>query len=347
MLFFIITTPGDFGAWCERAAAELAAKRLGATTVLRADSLDLISSGLLRETAARTLVLSSTPASGLRSALLESRRPFLIALDDPMVGVAQLVESGAAGVIEATRMVANSCASIMPMRSVPSATILRADQCHGENSVFAAVISGLFGLSADNPETASVLANRPTYEGDQERQRARDWWQALGSREAAVAAGAIAAYGDLAGTAGTAPIEWAADLFFDSGNTDRPVAGPLDITGLPRCLFRGPHIVVESGPWSLSLALSFSPETAEHDFLIEVSGCQPSVHRAFKPGRGGLLEGTIEIMIPEAMDPVDICMSSQRAAFEGNVTLIGARLTRVTDGADRVIRRENLGVPVE
>jgi hypothetical protein len=86
------------------------------------------------------------------------------------------------------------------------------------------------------------------------------------------------------------------------------------------------------GSWSLLLRLLFSRETTEHDFLLEVVTDRQVASRTIRPQA----EGPLEVNLPFALEattdhPIAIRLSTQRAAFDGTLAVVEARLT--TDGA--------------
>ena len=86
------------------------------------------------------------------------------------------------------------------------------------------------------------------------------------------------------------------------------------------------------GSWSLSLRLLFSRETTEHDFLLEVVAERQVASRTIRPQAEGVVEVDLAFALEATTDhPIAIRLSTQRAAFDGTVAVVGAVLT--TDGA--------------
>jgi hypothetical protein len=87
-----------------------------------------------------------------------------------------------------------------------------------------------------------------------------------------------------------------------------------------------------AGSWSLSLELLFSRETTEHDFLLEVVADRQVASRTIRPQTEGAVEVNLAFTLEPTTDhPIAIRLSTQRAAFDGTVVVVGAVLT--TDGA--------------
>ena len=86
------------------------------------------------------------------------------------------------------------------------------------------------------------------------------------------------------------------------------------------------------GSWSLSLKLLFSREATEHDFLLEVVADRQVASRTIRPQTEGVFEVNLGFAVEPTTDhPIAIRLSTQRAAFDGTVAVVGAVLT--TDGA--------------
>src|SRR5258708_30984545 len=91
MLWFVTGLPGRFTEWCDAVVVRLAERALGPTAVLRADTRDQLSRGLIRSGASRAVIASRQPSGRLRAALVEAGRKFIVATDDPRIGLGQIV----------------------------------------------------------------------------------------------------------------------------------------------------------------------------------------------------------------------------------------------------------------
>jgi len=344
MLFFVVAMPGRFGQWCQDLALELVQRALGPTQLLRADSLEEISGGLMGASVApHTVIASTQPSSALRGALVEAGRKFVVVVDDPWVALGQVLAGGGADPVGGTRAMANSCAANKILRNAPAARVLPAEDSSDDPERTALAISNHFGLPLDGVTIAEAAGQFRPYDLVAEAQFATDGWSRIDADSAALATAALVLYRVSPDEPPSASLEWGPRLFSRADNASS-ITHPIDITGRPRRLLFGPQIMVEPGSWSLFLSLSFSPETADHHFLIEVSGCEPPVQRLFKPPRGGLVEGTVEITVREGAGPLDIQLTSQRAAFDGTVSLVGTRLTKLTtEAVEREAERTEFG----
>ena len=83
------------------------------------------------------------------------------------------------------------------------------------------------------------------------------------------------------------------------------------------------------GQWSLTLALLCSREALDHDFRLEVATDRPLASAIVHPAREGPFEAGLAFAIDDSSDdPVVIRLSTQRAAFDGMLTLVEASLRR-------------------
>jgi len=127
MLFLVAGLPGRFAEWCDTVTARLAEATLGPTRILRANTLDEISRGLLRAGPAHAVLSSRQPGGQLRTALNAAQRRFLVALDDPRVALGQLVAEERLTVAHAVRAVAGSCAGVAAYVSASGSLVLHAE----------------------------------------------------------------------------------------------------------------------------------------------------------------------------------------------------------------------------
>jgi hypothetical protein len=327
MLLFVIAVPGRFAKWCQSVTAGLAGHGLGPVEQIEANTLDELSRSLLRLGASQAVVASPCPSGRLRAALIEAGRRFVVARDDPRVALSDLVSRDRMGLAAATKLVASSCAAVAGCISDPGALVLDADMAGADAKSIAVAIAAHLQLPISASTAAEIAGNLPDADVIPERQGSDLWWSQLLDVEKAIALGAFGPYIDGLGPSHLRPVSWAPELFQLGDRPAEPAAGPIDITGRARCLLQGPHIILPAGEWSLSLRLLFSPEAAEHEFAIEICADRPLQHQLIRAHSGGTFSATIGFTVDEAAEhPIDISLSSQRAAFDGTVTMIGATL---------------------
>jgi hypothetical protein len=334
MLLFVIANPGRFGKWCQSVTAQLAAHGLGPVEHIEANTLDALSRSLLRLGASQSVVASPCPSGRLRAALSEAGRRFIVARDDPRVALYDLVTQDRMGLAAATRLVASSCAAVAGCISDPGALVLDADRAGADATTIAGAIAAHLQLPISSSTAAEIAASLPDADAIPERGASALWWSRLLDGDKAIALGAFGPYVDGLEPSQLRPVFWAPELFQLSDRPAEPAAGPIDITGRARRLLQGPHIILPAGEWSLSLRLLFSPEAAEHEFAIEIYADRPLHHQLIRAHSGGTFSVTIGFTVDEAAEhPIDISLSSQRAAFDGTVTMIGATLLLQVDSS--------------
>lgn len=337
MLFFVTAFPGRFGEWCAAVTKGLSERALGSSVeVIRAETLDQISSGLIGRRAAQAIVMSRQPAGLLRKSLVEADRNFVVAIDDPRSSLAQIVDEEGIELAAGIRAMAGTCAAFETLGAARGALLLDATRDSDDPIASATAIAIHLQLCVDDSIVTDVVRELAGVGVTPIQGNATGWWEALDANSRSILLGAISPYyraGD--SSREEAPIQWAPELFFHGDVDGRAATGPIDITGRPRCLFRGPDIPLPAGQWSLSLELIVSPEATENEFAIHVSGCEPEQHRVVRPPRDGTFAGTINLVVPETAErPISIHASSQRAAFDGTITLVGATLRSQTSLAD-------------
>ena len=332
MLYFVIGLPGRFTEWCDAVAAEIARRALGPTELVRADRLEEISLWMIRTGASRGVVASRQPGGRLRSALVQSGRTFLVVVEDPRTALAEAVHLQRNEVASAAQLVASSCAGITRYVSSPGGFALFRDRNGSDPANTARAIARHLALDVSDADIGEIVdglaASGLSFAASDGATR----WDGLGAEEQRVVDGALGPFVTYLATGDLPPIIWEPELFFLADRPGERATGLIDVTGRARRLLDGPHIMLPPGSWSLSLQLLFSRETTEHDFLLEVLADRQVASRIIRPHAEGAFEVNLAFTIEATTDhPIEIRVSSQRAAFDGTVAVIGAVLT--TDGA--------------
>jgi hypothetical protein len=326
MLFFVIGLSGPFSEWCVAAAAQLAAKTLNPVELVRANTLDGIGRQLLRSRAPHAVVASDQPGGELRRALAAADHPFILALDDPRSALADLVTRQGLALAAATRIVAGSCASCLAFREAPGALVVAAERGAGDPLALATAIARHLRLDLDPDALAAVVGS---LEAPPAGFAPGSWWANLDPAERSIAAGALGLYLDPPAAPGPQTLDWGPELFFTGDQASERLSGSIDITGRARCLLRGPQVMLPPGHWSLSVRLEFSPDAADHAFLIEIAaGAAPS-RTVLRPTTAGVVEAQLSLTLADLPDqPIELRLANERPAFGGELTLLGITLTR-------------------
>ena len=331
MLYFVIGLPGRFTEWCDAATAEIARRALGPTELVRADTLEEISLGMIRTGASRAVVASRQPGGRLRSALVEASRTFLVVIEDPRTALAEAVHLQRNDVTAAAQLVASSCAGITRYVSSPGALALFRDRDGSNPVITARAIAHHLALNVSDADIGEIVDDLAAAGLTFERSDGAARWHGLGVEEQRVVDGAVGPFVAYLATGNLPPIIWERELFFLGDRPSERATGLIDVTGRARRLLDGPHIMLPPGSWSLSLKLLFSRETTEHDFLLEVVADRQVASRTIRPQAEGVFEVDLAFALEPTTDhPIAIRLSTQRAAFDGTVAVVGAVLT--TDG---------------
>jgi hypothetical protein len=328
MLYFVIGLPGRFTEWCDAVTAEIARRALGPTELVRADRLEEISLWMIRTGASRAVVASRQPGGRLRSALVQAGRTFLVVVEDPRTALAEAVHLQHNEVAAAAQLVASSCAGITRYVASPGALALFRDR-EGSNLLSTArAIARHLALDVSDADIGEIVdglaASGLSFAASDGATR----WDGLGAEEQRVVDGALGPFVTYLATGDLPPIIWEPELFFLADRPGERATGLIDVTGRARRLLDGPHIMLPPGSWSLSLKLLFSRETTEHDFLLEVVADRQVASRTIRPQAEGLFEVDLAFALEPTTDhPTAIRLSTQRAAFDGRVAVVGAVLT--------------------
>ena len=331
MFYFVVGLPGRFTEWCDAVSAQIARRALGPTELVRADTLQEIALWIMRTGASQGVVASRQPGGRLRSALVEAGRTFLVVVEDPRTALAEAVSRIPSDMAAAVQLVASSCAGITRYVSSPGALALFRDRDGGDPLTAARTIADHLALDVSDADIVEIVnelaAAGQTFECGDGAAR----WDGLGAEERRVVDGAIGPFVTYLTTGDLPSITWERELFFLGDRPGERATGSIDVTGRARRVLDGPYIMLPPGSWSLSLQLRFSRETTEHDFLLEVIADRQVASRTIRPQAEGAFEVNLPFSLEATTDhPIAIRLSTQRAAFDGTVAVVGARLT--TDG---------------
>jgi hypothetical protein len=193
----------------------------------------------------------------------------------------------------------------------------------------AAAIVRHLKLPLEEAEIPDVVRNRVGAGALSREIDADTWWDGLDAEDAQTVKGALAPYLAFPARNEAVRISWAPELFLLGDRSHEPATGAIDITGRPRCLFNGPRIVLPSGSWSLTVAMLFSRDAAEHEFVAELFTDVQLASGTIRPSTEGRAEISLNFVVPELADqPVSLRVSTRRAAFDGVIALVGATLAR-------------------
>jgi hypothetical protein len=326
MILISIGMPSRFTEWCDGLVVRLAMGSFDTVEAAALNSLDELAAAVLQTRAARLVVSSRQPVIRLQTAIVDSGRPFLVALGDPRAALRDLVQRAGYDLTNATRAVASSCAAIFALTRAPRALVLSA--AAGVDPIGAATaIAEHFELPIDSDAIAGIIAELCASGLAPDDRAENAWWDGLAEGDRAIAQGALLPFGThMASGAGLEPFVWEPELFFVTDGSPLPApagsARLIDITGRPRILLYGPYINLPPGAWSANVVLGFSPEAAGMSFFVEIFAGRQLSHTRIEPVAEQIIETNLSFVIDQAVDqPVQIRIVNERAAFDGRLAL--------------------------
>jgi hypothetical protein len=335
MFWFVMGLPTRFSAWCEAVVAEFAGGGLGPARVVAANTLDQFAMRVMQAGVSHGVIFSPQPASALRDALTGAGRPYIVALGDPQTALLEMVLGQGAQLSDAVQTIAGSCAAFAGDIGGSGALVLDPIRDMGDPAATAAAIAMHFGFPASENQLARFAARHTDAVGPVREDAAR-WWNNLGLIEQHVVTGALSAFTQRGPVQGSMSLTWHHQLFFRGDRAGERVSGPVDITGRAHCLIEGPFILLPPGTWVLSLSLLFSREAAEREFLVEVYTTHQLASGNMRPMHEGASVVHLEFTVDQsAQHPVNIRVSSLRAAFDGNIAVEAATLVRLPSDPQR------------
>jgi hypothetical protein len=330
MFSLILGLPGRFTLWCEQVVATLVEGAGGSNRLLQADALEAFALAATESGQSDAAAGLYCPGGGLRAAMIEQGRNFVVAIEDPRTVLAELAFGRDVSWADAVQQVASSCAALCGLSAAPGALALNRDRDWPQAEKTAAAIAGHLRLPFDKRTLPGLQARIAAQTTAAQPYDAVARWEALSVLQQELARGALGAFVDRNDTDKPGPvITWGPELFFTADQPQRRLDGPIDITGRARCLMQGPGMMLPPGFWSLTLTGVFTHSAAEHEFFIEVDADVPLVSGTIRPEREGSASITLDFQLDELNErTLTLRLSSRRAAFDGAITLIGATLVR-------------------
>jgi hypothetical protein len=331
MFCVVVGLPSSFAAWCETVVLELMRRAGRSAELLHGDTLEQIALSAIRARAADVVVSSQQPGGRLRAALVGGGRNFIVARDDPRSALIDLVLGHSVALADAVQNLAGSCAALNELAAAPQALNLDAARDWSSPTETVSAIARHLRLAVDASGIAELAASCPA----PPQYDAVSWWNGLAASEQELVVGALAPYVDATADSEPLSVIWRSALFFLGDRPAERAGGPVDITGRARCLLHGPYIRLMPGAWSLSLTVRVTRSAADHEFTAEICTDRPLAAGVIRPHSEGSAELALDFTLDAATElPVVLRISSQRAAFDGAIEIVAARLVR-TAPADR------------
>jgi hypothetical protein len=321
MMLFSVGLPGRFADWCDATLRGLAERAWGVAVPLRADTTDEIALEVIRNPSVRYVVNSRHPSTRIGAVLSQARAPFVLVLDDPRAAIHYLVTERQTDFVEAVRIVARGCASLVAFAEHSGALVLRAGTDEADPVATALAINRHYGFDID-PRTVSGVEPPAPYD----RASSIDWWAGLDERRHEIASGALDGFIAYFGGGELGPLLWLPELFYIFGPLPgmgrAPALRPVDITGRPRCLLNGPHLALPSGTWSATVALELSLEAGDMGYSLEMMSDAVIASARIEPANTPRRELALSFAIDgDCEQPLELRVSNERPAFDGQLAI--------------------------
>lgn len=331
-------TPSRLSKWCETLLFELLRSAAAEPRVIGVDTVSDGARELLRLPRDSLLIVMRQPEIALADALIASETPFLLVLDEPSRCVGSLIDDHGYDAPSAIRYTANALGALCRLATAPKALIVRPGQ-ERDGAGLAIALAEHFALNLPR-ETAGIVAQSAqvsaaaarTLDGPclTTKRGGSDRMAKAPATSASALKGALdPLWTALTGEAATS-LFWHKDLFFHGDEPSQPPPSEIDVSGPARCLVFGPYIRLAEGAWTCFLKVSLNEAGAGLRLVAEAIGGAPLNRAVFDLSEPGLFEIEFPFVVINADAPVEIRISSAQAAFEGGLTLHGARLVRLT-----------------
>jgi hypothetical protein len=324
MLFVSVVLPSRFGECCNELTRRLVERALGPVELVGADTVEQFTVAVMRTELPYVVIGSYQIVGRLWSALAKMGRTFVVALDDPRLAVQNLVMRHGVDFIEAARIVAKSCASVLSSLQLSGALVLQAEQAEKDPASTANAIARHLKLDVNESDIAYAAAVFADLNSNHCRQEARSWFDDLQGPRHALAMDAIGPYLDCLAVSELRPITWGRELFFideeKSAERHQSASRSVDITGRPRFVIYGPGITLPPGAWSAVVALGFTPEAAEMSYVVEIYAETRLAQTRIEPGPRRYVEVSLSFLLSEPL-MIDVRIWNERAAFDGRLAL--------------------------
>ncbi|MBV9153507.1 MAG: hypothetical protein JO204_17210 [Alphaproteobacteria bacterium] len=323
MIFFSIGLPSRFSQLCDMLILRLAERAFGSVELAPFNSFDDIAKATMRGNTVHFVSASRQPAVRLQTEIVEAGRPFVAALGDVRSALHDLLRRPGCDLATAASELASSCSAMLTLTKAPGALVLPGAYGCDPHELGTAIAAHL-GLPVGTNEIAAVAdslldvaaaaASDPADAGE------------LSTRQQAIVDGLLQPYVSYFAGGDLEVMVWEPDLFFladePTGTHRRATVGPVDVTGRARNLLFGPYINLAPGPWSATVAIAFSAETAGNSFVIEVAAGRRLALERVQPIGEQVIETNLQFTIENSIDqPVEIRIASERAAFDGRLAL--------------------------
>ena len=276
--------------------------------------------------------------------LTATGKKFVVAVNDPRRGAADLILRHKLELRDASRLVACSCAFVCRYSSLPGALVVSSERASRSPNATVAALAEHLELSVDTDTIDGIIAKL-------EHRVWRRWIRTrrvrrLSDETLPTVNGALAPFSDYFASGNSLPIIWSRNLFLEENHG--PAIHPINISGKIRYLVHGPHIALPPGSWMAEVILGFSEDAIGMGFRIEVwAGSQLGMAQ-ITPSGPGLARVNVNFVLEESNDSlVEIRVMNERAAIYGQLILGQVTMTLLPNVSPAVVDRltAELGFP--
>ncbi len=325
MTYLSVGLPSRFAEWCDGILCALVQAARGSFDSANANSLGELALAWIKARSDNLVIGARQPSDDLRTALIETGRRFVVALDDPRAAFRYLVATHGFDWREATRATAASCAAMLNFTTLPGALVLRANRVGRVTPAAAAAIAGWLDLDLDTAAIAAVLAMHPgTIHPDADAEL-ESWWQEVSPTDRAIVEGALKGYADCFGGGPLGQMLWSRDLFYLGDNPGGPATRAIDLSGPVRYLLFGPYMTVPPGHWHATVVLAVSRGAIGMSNSVEIlagSRFEILARSKIEPRGEGICETTLQFTVaPSTPQPIELRLCNARDAYTGRLAL--------------------------
>src|SRR5215472_17279320 len=99
MILFSIGMPGRFSEWCDAVTVRLAKRAFGGAEFASLDIIEQLAAAAIKTQAPLLIACSRQPGRRLQTEIVQSRRPFVLAIGNPRAALRHLTERSGYDVI--------------------------------------------------------------------------------------------------------------------------------------------------------------------------------------------------------------------------------------------------------
>ena len=324
MMVLSVGLPGMFTDWGERVVSALIERAYGPATTILANALDEIAEAVVVTGVEHLIVGVRQPNARLRMALLASRKPMIVFLENPTRSALHLVANHGYSVPAAVRTVSGCCVTLMDFRRMENALILNPGYDSGNLEAGIRKIAAHLGVSLSDAEFAELVGEFTAIDMG----RAPDaTFEGLTDREQAMLNETLGTYADAFEGRELGKLIWPRELFGISDAPTEAATRDIDIAGRARCLVFGPYMQLFAGSWKARVVLGFSAQTVGTRFMIDVATDAPIGHTTITPDAAGVYEVIVDFAISESDRPIEVRVFNEKPSFEGHIALGFVSLT--------------------